>query len=172
MQNLCKKRILNEIKYIEKNLPSYVIHELNNINKIYIEIITPNNNKLIFELSNNYPFKPPILLCNGNNYQYLIKKMPFRVKYLYNNPNEMYYNENNKFMNFNNSSCLCCSSLLCYDNWSPVCTLYNILEELNRHNILKNQIMNKLILKNIFDNFNLPLELIMVIYKFLHSSEK
>ena len=184
MQTPCKKRITNEIKYIEKNLPFYKISELDNINtinninninnintinKTYIEVITPNNNKLIFELSNNYPFKPPIsLLCNGHNYIYVIKKMPFRIKYLYNNPNEMYYDGKSKTINFNNSSCLCCNSLLCPDNWSPICTLYNILDEINEHNKLKNKIMNKLILKTIFDNFNLPLELISIVYKFLH----
>ena len=74
MQTVCKRRIQNEIKYIEKNLPTYIISELdnvNNVNLIYIEIITPNDNKLIFELTNDYPFKQPLsLLCNGENYRY------------------------------------------------------------------------------------------------------
>ena len=148
MQTTCKRRILNEIKYIEKNLPTYNISELdnvNNVNSIYIEVITPNDNKLIFELTNDYPFKQPLsLLCNGENYRYSIKKMSFRIQYLYNNPKEMYYDENRKITNLNNISCLCCDSLLCSDNWSPVYTLYNILDEITKHNKLKNQIMNML----------------------------
>ena len=94
--------------------------------------------------------------------------MSFRIQYLYNNPKEMYYDENRKNTNLNNIPCLCCNSLLCPDNWSPVCTLYNILDEITKHNKLKNQIMNKLILKVIFDNFKLPLELIQIVYNFLH----
>ena len=168
-KTILKKRIFNEIKYIEKNLPQYIITELNILNNItYIQIITPKHNKLIFELSCDYPFKPPSYVkCNNKDYHYSLKKMPKTIEYLYYNKDDMYYQENKKITLLNKTHCICCDSLLCADNWSPSSTIYDILNEISTHNKLKNKIMNKLILKNIFDVFNLPLELIRNVYHFL-----
>jgi ubiquitin-protein ligase len=171
IQTPCNKRITREITYIRTNMQEYHVSELtnkNDKNTTYIEIITPNYNRLIFKLPNNYPFKPPLSLeCNGNNYRYSINNMPTRIKYLYNNPGDIYFE--NKLINnkFSNIKCLCCTSLLCSDNWSPAYTLYNILDEITKHNDLKRHIMYKLMLKLIFYKLNFPLELVLIIFNFL-----
>ena len=177
----CRKRITNEIINIKKTMPSYQIYELNNNNNktinetndiknknVYIEIITPNNNILLFELPNDYPFKPPLSLkCNGIDYRSMLKNMPKRIEYLYYCENDMYFEENVKYENLKKPNCLCCSTLLCGYNWSPACKMSHVLDEINGHNNIKRKIMYKLLLKNIFDNWNLPIDLIRNVYYYL-----
>jgi hypothetical protein len=166
----CRKRITNEIINIKKTMPSYQISELNELNdkNIYIQIITPNNNTLIFKLPYDYPFKPPYSLkCNNYDYRSMLKNMPKRIEYLYYRLYDMYFEEIVKYENLQKKNCLCCSTLLCAYNWTPACKIIHVLNEINDHNKMKRKIMYRLLLKNIFDNFNLPLELIRNVYCFL-----
>jgi len=171
MNDSSRKRIAKEIESIENNFTNYEINILD-INEakteINIEIITPNYNKLVFTLPNDYPFKPPKeLKLNGQNYRFLLKNMPKRVEYLYYHPNIMYVDERCTFKHYKIPECICCSSLLCPDNWSPVMRLERILIEINQHNELKRNIMYKLRLKEIFDKSEMPLELFRSIIVFL-----
>ena len=96
--------------------------------------------------------------------------MPTRILYLYNHPDEMYYEESAKMKKTPiclNCGCLCCQSLLCADNWSPAIMFHHILKEIEEHNLLKRNIMYKFALKNLFDKRNLPLELLRSVYKYL-----
>jgi hypothetical protein len=177
MSTILTKRIEREILYIRENMPSYEILEINynvntynlNINTdTYIKIITPNGNKLVFILQKDYPFKvPKNVEINDIDYMYPIKNMPKRIDYLYYHPNDAYYQETSKLEFYPKSNCLCCSSLLCAANWSPACTIYYIINEINNHNNIKRHIMYKLLLKEIVDIRNLPLDLIRLIYDFL-----
>lgn len=173
------KRIQREINYIKDNMSSYEIKEViynksynENSNQIpnlntYIEIITPNRNKLVFKLTKDYPFKvPEYLKINDINYRHSIKNMPKRIDYLYYHPNDVYFQEKSQLKLYDKPNCLCCSTLLCEGNWTPVCTIYYILNELNNHNNIKRYIKYKLMLKEIVDYFNLPLEFIRQIYVF------
>lgn len=64
---------------------------------------------------NDYPFKPPKLVRINN------------VKYDGNFPTN---NRINKFLSDKYKiMCLCCNSLMCYDNWSPRFILMDIIKE-------------------------------------------
>lgn len=172
MNNTCKKRILREINYIKDNMPEYTIVDEIEENKLKkemsIHITSPNYNNFIFRLPYDYPFKPPTKLsCNGENYRYSLKNMPTRIYYLYYHPEQMYFQEKLETINYNRRDCLCCNTLLCSANWTPVNMLHHILKEIKDHNILKKNIMYKLTLKNVFDYFDLPLELMRNVYNFL-----
>ena len=172
MNTTCKKRLQREINYIKEKMSEYTIldemQENESKREIYLHIITPSQNELVFTLPYDFPFKPPQnLSVNGQNYRYLLKNMPTRIYYLYYHPDEIYFKEKSVNINYNNTNCLCCSSLLCADNWSPVNMVYHILNEIKQHNELKRIIMYKLMLKNMFDYFELPLELMRNIYDFL-----
>ena len=181
-KSITEKRLLLEIKYIEEKMPDYKLFRLDscedtNCNckltetNIHIKIITPNHNNLTMTLLQDYPFvSPQFLKINGYNYKYMLKNMPIRVKYLYDYPDDMYYQESvkNKNSAINlNCTCLCCHSILCSENWSPTIMIYHILQEIKKHNVLKKQIMHKFTLKNLFDKKILPFELLRIIYRFL-----
>lgn len=174
MNNTCKKRLQREINYIKEKMSEYTIINPDEIEEdklkreIYFHIITPNCNELVFTLHYDFPFKPPQNLnLNGQNYRYSLKNMPKRIYYLYYHPEQMYFQEKKESINYSKIQCICCSSLLCPDNWSPVYMIYHILNEIKVHNALKRNIMYKLMLKNIFDYLSLPLELMRNIYDFL-----
>jgi ubiquitin-protein ligase len=177
MSPAAMRRIRREIEIIREKLPDYDVdlneddtfNNNNNINKNkYINVITPNHNLFVFAIPNDYPFKPPVsLTINGENYRFLLKNMPRRIQYLYDHPNDLYYQEGTKIAHFNKPSCLCCSTLLCGDNWTPVCTLYSVLNEVKGHNELKRQIIYKLSLKPIFDKYGLPADLLRYLFGFL-----
>jgi ubiquitin-protein ligase len=182
MQTAYNKRLPRELEQIEKNKPGYLFIEnyLDEIEKLnYLCFVTPNGNQLSFKIPNDYPFKPPTgILCNGWNYQLMLKNMPRRIDYLYYNPNEMYIGENAKFDLFSpirdnivvirtKPKCLCCSTLLCPDNWSPVAMIHHILKEIDDHNKLKRQIMYKLVLFDIFEKKRIPHEMIRNVFYFL-----
>ena len=97
----------------------------------------------------------------------MLKNMPKKIEYLYYSSNDMYFEENMKYENLKKQNCLCCSTLLCGDNWTPACKISNILNEINDHNSIKRQIMYRILLKNIFDYFNLPVDLIRNVYYYL-----
>lgn len=183
---LVNRRIIKEIEYIEKNMTQYQVQNLdlgndfynnynnkyteniNNDKNIYLEIITPNFNSLIFKIPRDYPFNPPLkLTLNGEDYRYNLKNMPNRINYLYNHPNDVYFEEKSNITHFKGPGCLCCSSLLCGENWSPTFKIYSILNEIELHNQLKNQIKYKLTLKPIFDKFGIPIDILRYLLRFL-----
>ena len=173
------KRIRKEIALIKEKLTDYEAeielpynddeNKNRNINRsVNLQVMTPNYNILVFTIPNDYPFKPPISLSvNGHNYRFLLKNMPRRIHYLYEHPNDVYYKEGAKIAHYKKPNCLCCSTLICPDNWSPVCTLYSVLNEIKGHNQLKSQIGYKLVLKDIIDKFGLPVEIIRYLFGFL-----
>ena len=173
MNATAMKRIRNEVNLIKEKLPSYEadiewMHNDEDKKNVRIQVITPRNNILVFTIPNDYPFKPPLsLTINGENYRSLLKFMPRRIQYLYDNPNDVYFQEGAKIVHFKKPNCLCCSSLLCGENWSPVCTMYGVLIEINGHNDLKRQISYKLSLKPIIDKFKLPIDLLRHLMEFL-----
>jgi hypothetical protein len=169
--NPSKRRIKREVQNITDNFPFYeatLLPQIASDENIYVEVITPKMNSLIFTIPPEYPFKPPTkLMLNGSDYRFTIKQMPNRIDYLYYHPNDMYYQENSNATYYKRPNCLCCSSLLCHDNWSPCCTLGAILNQVSQHNILKQQILYRLLLKPIFDKYNLPVEMIRCVFQYL-----
>ena len=181
-KSIVERRLSKEIDFLEEKMPTYQLFILdgcedNDCNceekdkNIHIQFVSPNGNCLTMTLLQDYPFKPPrYLKINGRDYMYNMKRMPPRINYLYNHPDDMYYNENAKMKNSAiclNCTCLCCHSILCGDNWSPAVMLFHILKEIEGHNLIKRKIMYKFALKNLFDKRNLPLELLRSVYQYL-----
>ena len=184
---IIERRIMKETEYIQKNMPTYEFSYLKECDEYcyyindcdgdtyyrYVKVITPNKNILIFKLPYDYPFKPPVYMkLNGHNYLHLMKQMPKRIEYLYNHPTEMYFQECSKTIkncSANNSccNCICCTSILCSENWSPAIMIYNILNQIENHNVLKRGIMYKLELKRLCDFKRIPVELMRTFYEYL-----
>lgn len=169
MYPTCLKRISRDILHIKTHMQEYDVYDIEeHKNKtLTITIITPNCNRLEFIIPNDYPFKPPqSILINGQNYRYRLKNMPSRIYDLYYHPYKM-YPEDTTISNMKPPECLCCNTLLCPSNWSPVVSIHHILTEITKHNELKSSIKYKLLFKELFDNKKLPFDLIPVIYAFL-----
>lgn len=170
MKSSCLKRVNREILSIQGELPEYKIVEVieNKDASIILTIYSPKGNVLEFKIPNDYPFKPLLsLLVNGTNYRYKLKEMPTKIYYLYYHPEKMYVDDTTSINKECRPTCLCCNTLLCAANWSPVIDIPHILKEIESHNDIKRKIMYKLRLKEIIEFRCLPMELIRNIYLFL-----
>ena len=129
------KRILKEVKCLDKkysNLKHYKQENDNNIygNEIYIiEFDYNNKKKMRFKLPTDFPFKQPTFLINNINYKNILCIS-----------DEFTRNEIKKY-SINN--CLCINSVVCNSNWSPALKLTYIIEEYERYK----KIMEVIIIK-------------------------
>jgi ubiquitin-protein ligase len=117
--------------------------------KIYKITIIENlddgiKNVYIFTFDSNYPFYSPKFQFNNEPYSHYLKI-----------PSERFSEHLKKFTN---KSCLCCSSLICKNNWSPAITFKMFINELNRvkkykrnvvYKMLSDQIKNKYLIDDI-----------------------
>lgn len=135
------KRISKELDRDLKNMDYSVI--IYHPNKRFMEIKFQVLNKLlVFRICPDYPFKPPILFVNDDNYITHFKNM-----YMYYKP--ILSNLNTSF------ECPCCNTILC--NWSPGYTMYLVVEEYIRNETLftkvKTYISFRIVYKQLpFDN--------------------
>jgi len=117
-------------------------YNLINVIKLHIDknemhfIIEKNNGTVLkFILSNKYPFEPPKVLVNSN-YYYNILQNPCSPKI-------------NRFLKKYKIRCMCCSSVICDNRWSPAYRIEHILDEINELNIVKKCVMLYLIMDDI-----------------------
>ena len=100
---------------------------------------------VIFDKNCYYPFRPPtIKLFNDVDYISCLKLSPTRLKEL----------------GINNTSCLCCSSLTCKNNWSVQHNLSCIFQEIKNNLCLKIRLIDRIMAQKILDQkigFFLPL---------------
>jgi ubiquitin-protein ligase len=134
-----KKRLVKELSSMieEKicNINDIVLED--NINSMYkkqiyrekyrLAIYDNNRKKLYnFNMSSSYPFHPPELSLNQKDYFQYLK------------------NDNHHFQNalytYKRKNCLCCSSILCGENWSAFMTLKTVIEEVNEFTDICRQI--------------------------------
>lgn len=119
-------------------------------------IVRPDTtNILTFSFSDDYPFKPPILMINGVNAQKCYK---------INNKIRL-----NAFMRKFGKTCLCCETLLCPHKWSPAARLPGIINEYNKNKRIKKYINSYILLliaNNKYD-IMLPDEIIDIIDHYL-----
>ena len=135
------KRISKELDRDLKNIDYSVI--IYHPNKRFMEIKLQILSKLlVFRICPDYPFKPPLLFVNNDNYINRIKNM---------------YNQYKPILAQLNITigCPCCNSILC--DWSPGYTIYIIVEEFIRNDKLftkvKNYISFRIVYKQLpFDN--------------------
>ena len=123
---------IRHIDIIDHVVYFMIIKERNNI----INQIDEGNIIVAFEMQNsNYPFGPPKkVLINGKNY----------FEYL--RPTESTYNILEYFIG---QKCLCCSTLMCRNNWGPQKNFKNILHEILKMFNTKQRIVEYLHAKKI-----------------------
>lgn len=140
-----QRRLKNELKN-ENNITYFNI--VNNFIKFSYK-----NMFIKVELDNNYPFRPPIniyindkltTICSNNNVV------------------------TNLLLEKYGSRCLYCESLMCNINWSPTCTIINVVEEILINKTKMNNIENLLLYKKYSNQFNnLPDNISSLIIQFI-----
>jgi hypothetical protein len=107
------------------------------------------NNKTIKVNFKKYPFVPPKVFINNQELIYCPSRYPTRIwqKYI-----DMYPHR-----------CPCCTSLLCFENWSPILSFMDILKEYDTI-MEKFKIIHKIF---IIQKMNLPEDIIHVITSYV-----
>jgi ubiquitin-protein ligase len=124
-----------------------------NFEKNHIHITVDSKIMIEFFITNDYPFKPPIVMINKKPYDEFIMCKSSRIMHM------IYCNE---------GFCPCCDSILMEKKkWYPLCFLETILNEIDKIRIIKNKIKYHLALKYIFDKINLPSDLERIISGYL-----
>jgi ubiquitin-protein ligase len=134
-----RKRISAELKLFINKFGSINLSFTTDLDSLILTIIdnniTSQFNTFSFVVPNDYPFRPPNVIINGQNYTNLIKM---------NNHEKLHV-----LKSLTNKSCLCCNTITCYDNWSPALTFIDIISEVN-NNL---RLIDKILLQISFNKF-------------------
>lgn len=138
-----RKRISAELNLFINKFESVNLSFNTDLDSLVLTIIdnniTPQFNTFSFVLPNEYPFRPPNVIINGENYTSLLK-FTTREKI-------------NVLKSLTNKGCLCCTTVTCYDNWSPALTFTDIISEI-KNNL---NLIDKMLLQISFNKFKLLL---------------
>lgn len=165
------RRIMKEIQYIRNYKPKYKSISINYIDgNMYLDIKTEKGNGLHFDIPKDYPFIVPKLQVQTTDGSYSYKErlcnMSSNIYYFIKNPTHHF--QMNTHPNIKQESlCLCCKSILCADNWSPVVMIYQILNEIEENNKTKQTIAYKLVLNQYCMIKNFSFDIIKPILDFL-----
>jgi ubiquitin-protein ligase len=135
------KRLKRELDTL---LDSYYIIQLEYTNKGELRLSFQkkddyNFNIFCFTFPDCYPFRPPIITINEKGYFDSLRLRSPRF--------------NTVLKYINGMNCLCCSSFLCRDHWSPAFTVKKILVEIDDYKLIKRNIVRKLLLDKIKDQY-------------------
>jgi len=166
------RRIIKELQYIRTYIPHYKTISFNYIeNKLYIDIKTEKGNILHFDIPKNYPFRGPILEIQTPTHSYSYKEqlsnMPPDIHYFIQYPDHYFKQSIQPTKKQRDLVCLCCKSILCEDNWSPIIMIYRIIIEIEKYNKIKKEIYYKLIVNRFCMKKRLPTDIIKPILDFL-----
>jgi ubiquitin-protein ligase len=136
--DLCRQDTISITKYTEldDNNKNYKF-EFNNIR---------DNKHYCFYIPKYYPFKPPKMTINN-------KPIGFYHKV---NSNE--FRDNLK--KYTGIECFCCETILCPHNWGPVCTIKDIIFDIQKFANATHQIIIRIIvdvIKRKFLNTDIPI---------------
>lgn len=136
------RRLNNEIEnvmkyYTENGNPDFEIDVKYKLSTI--EVSLPNEIKIM--LPKNYPFHPPQVFIQNKDYKYSLQCNSKRIS--------------NKLKQ-QNTDCLCCSTILCDNNWSPAFTIINIMNEINKTKGIRKRIGYELALDELTKQKGLP----------------
>jgi ubiquitin-protein ligase len=141
--SVVRKRISAELKTLINTYTHIHITSNNELESIVLHIhdnnITSQYNEFSFIIPNTYPFQPPKVKLNEDDYINLLKINS--------------YNKSKIIQKLTSKCCLCCNTIICKDNWSPALTFIDIITEIKHH--LK--IIDKILLQLSFDKFKLLL---------------
>lgn len=142
--SVIRRRLTAEINLLKNNYNCIHLFFDNELDSIVLKIIdsniNPNYNTLSFIIPENFPFKPPIVLINDDNYMNILKINTF--------------NKFNALKSLTNKCCLCCNTIICDSNWYPALTIKSIITEINDNF----KLIEKILLKVSFDKLKLILQ--------------
>ena len=104
-----------------------------------IAVLLPNNIKMI--LGQHYPFHPPQVFVNEMNYIRFLHSPSSRISLC---------------LKQNNIHCLCCSTIICDNNWSCSFTIIKILNEMDNTRKMKQRIKYEICLDEIIEKTGIP----------------
>lgn len=116
-------------------------------NLIFIEIESKHGNKFLFDIDMKFPFRPPKnAMVNNKNYFSVLQLIKPYKKLL---------------KELDGRECLCCSSILCENNWGPARRLWELVDEGDEIINIKKKIFYVFYARYIASNFlthDIPLE--------------
>lgn len=136
-----KKRIGREIIMLEEkhlSLFFYIDDKMNLPVLMIVDEKFKNNNIYSIIFNNNYPFVSPIVKINFDCYYQFLKLNNLSLQIL---------------KKIHNKDCLCCSSILCSNNWTPTYTINNIIQEIRKNKSYKRDIIYKIMMNRIKDKY-------------------
>jgi len=68
---------------------------------------------------------------------------------------------------YKNDCCLCCSTIMCRNNWAPTLNFKNILDEIVKNLILKTYFVSVFNANKIYQNYNISDDILNKIIKYL-----
>ena len=112
--NILKRMVGESLELLNKHEKvSYTKDD--KVNTLFVEVISKNNNVFNFTINNSFPFRPPEhVTINKKSYYNVIKII---------NPYKKILKE------IDGRECLCCSTVLCDNNWFPTRRLWEIVDE-------------------------------------------
>lgn len=131
-----KKRLINEVKNLLIMGYCIDIFFIDDNEKLLILIFNDINSKTkyTFQINHNYPFKQPKLFINSIPYENLLSTC---------------CSSNNIFskllLKITGISCLCCHSITCGNNWTPIFSLKNIILETIQYKQYVRHVINKIL---------------------------
>jgi hypothetical protein len=115
------RRLANEA--IRDNWDELGIEHFREDNTIYISVGAEDENLLTVNYGSTYPFRPPCITYNGKDILVFYRELSY-------GSNKKIRDDISKLLGDN--GCMCCSSLLCGNNWSIHNTIKNLLEEFEK----------------------------------------
>jgi hypothetical protein len=136
------KRIKRDVDKLIEIYPNYKLNTDEITNFIIVEIFE-NSDELIpiykFVIKQFYPFRPPDVYYKNLSYENLYKASSQRVlKYL---------------TLLTNKECLCCTSMLCSNNWYIGLNFIDIISEINSYRKIKKNVFIKILADKIINKY-------------------
>jgi ubiquitin-protein ligase len=142
------RRITKELEKYEnevlsKKLQCYLVDSFDNT-LIFIKFIPQDYLiNIVLKYPQEYPWRSPKITINGHSYMELLQiRDTWKLKYI-------------------KCKCLCCSSLMCFSNWSPTKDINDILTEVCNNLYIKlkfNEIRHVKKIKYKYLNPDIPIE--------------
>lgn len=124
--------------------------EENKIYAFYDNFLLKQNYLLTFNISNRYPFKAPEVYVNNKNI------IDFYADLFGGNSSTFIQKQ---LQDLFHGQCMCCSTILCKNNWGPQHTIKDILEEFTSYINLKQRVLERFWLRATMRKYNIPLHI-------------
>lgn len=144
----CMKRCTSEMMYLYQNFQFESNYQFKSIqlkvceHEIYFTIEEFGGKILKFILTERYPFIEPKLMIDERIYNNNILQTPRSERI-------------SNILRRNGVDCMCCSSILYHENWSPAFRIENVLFEIAQVRVIKNYVKNYLIMDDICRKINI-----------------